>query len=698
MDQEELYRLVRNFTQGITNQPIVEAMEFEDPMLSLWLGSKFPVRDLCGEILDEEFDWGSTWYLEIAGRWRLYQHEKLYLDPIKEAGTYFESDSCQHIEDALLDLFITGFELEPHGQETRIQLSNDNGVVFELRVQPSANRLHTWYLSHHDSGQAVELDEHGQYQHQIQVGLIAQDSRTNQVSVAERELSVRETKAVMSLLKHAGDVVDLATLATVVFDRPLDEVKPKVYNIIRHLKLTLLDKFIANVFSQGYRLDHYVPPGVRIVNNQLVAAPVGGPVSEDDGNTVPDVRLLGQSAVVGDREVSLSKREYVLLDCLMNYEGRDVGSQTLWERGWPEAGRLVKMDSVRSVIRALRHKIELIPSMPMYILTGRDGYRFVYPHQSESAKLVSGDIQLDSYRQRAIVRGNVIQLSHHETFFLAALMERAGEIVKYIDLWQKLHPDSQQVIDMDAIKALIKQLRGKLEVDPAHPKLIITHTRQEYVFVASSADDEKEVIVVGEIKLDTTRKVARVGEREVDLSDLEGRVLAVLMTRADEKVSCEELWNQVWQRPIEEYNRSLVQNLVSYLRRKIEPDPRLPRYIHTFPPHNYMFRKALPEAKVITVRDVSLTLSPQNNSITIGSKHVALSSRQAAFLEYLMQRTGETVDRKMVWQKVWGERGQGIDRQIISDMVKRVRAKIEPDPAKPQYLISVRGEGYIFGD
>jgi DNA-binding response OmpR family regulator len=46
-----------------------------------------------------------------------------------------------------------------------------------------------------------------------------------------------------------------------------------------------------------------------------------------------------------------------------------------------------------------------------------------------------------------------------------------------------------------------------------------------------------------------------------------------------------------------------------------------------------------------------------------------------------------------ITQHVWGYRGAG-DRQMLKQLVHRLRQKVERDPAQPEYLITIAGAGY----
>jgi DNA-binding response OmpR family regulator len=64
-------------------------------------------------------------------------------------------------------------------------------------------------------------------------------------------------------------------------------------------------------------------------------------------------------------------------------------------------------------------------------------------------------------------------------------------------------------------------------------------------------------------------------------------------------------------------------------------------------------------------------------------------------LELLYERRDKITDKYRIVTAVWGESYLGeVDDARVEKLVSRLRSKIEPDPAKPLYLITQRGRGY----
>lgn len=79
--------------------------------------------------------------------------------------------------------------------------------------------------------------------------------------------------------------------------------------------------------------------------------------------------------------------------------------------------------------------------------------------------------------------------------------------------------------------------------------------------------------------------------------------------------------------------------------------------------------------------------------VTVNGKPITLPLKEFDLLEYLMRNSGRVLTRGQLIDRVWGADYVG-DTKTLDVHVKRLRSKIEPDPAHPVYLITVRGLGY----
>jgi len=90
-----------------------------------------------------------------------------------------------------------------------------------------------------------------------------------------------------------------------------------------------------------------------------------------------------------------------------------------------------------------------------------------------------------------------------------------------------------------------------------------------------------------------------------------------------------------------------------------------------------------------------LSLQTESQSVAIrGGSPVRLTNLEFRLLQLLVANAGHPLPAERITLHVWGYRGMG-DRQLLKQLVHRVRQKIEKDPAAPLYLVTVSGVGYL---
>jgi DNA-binding response OmpR family regulator len=89
----------------------------------------------------------------------------------------------------------------------------------------------------------------------------------------------------------------------------------------------------------------------------------------------------------------------------------------------------------------------------------------------------------------------------------------------------------------------------------------------------------------------------------------------------------------------------------------------------------------------------NLVLASSRREVRIGQcKLVSLTHLEGRLLDYLMVNAGHVLTIDAIIDHVWGPRGG--DRDMLRQLVRRLRNKIEPDPANPSYINTVPGLGY----
>jgi two-component system response regulator RegX3 len=81
--------------------------------------------------------------------------------------------------------------------------------------------------------------------------------------------------------------------------------------------------------------------------------------------------------------------------------------------------------------------------------------------------------------------------------------------------------------------------------------------------------------------------------------------------------------------------------------------------------------------------------------VTVRSEQVQLPLKEFELLEVLLRNAGRVLTRIQLIDRVWGADYVG-DTKTLDVHVKRLRAKVEADPANPTHILTVRGLGYKF--
>ena len=78
-----------------------------------------------------------------------------------------------------------------------------------------------------------------------------------------------------------------------------------------------------------------------------------------------------------------------------------------------------------------------------------------------------------------------------------------------------------------------------------------------------------------------------------------------------------------------------------------------------------------------------------------GDEALSFTRREVEMLQYLRMNSDRPVSRDELLAKVWGyAKNLDIETRTVDIHIAKLRRKIEPDPAKPRYLVTVRGAGY----
>ncbi|NHC15011.1 response regulator [Motilibacter deserti] len=120
-------------------------------------------------------------------------------------------------------------------------------------------------------------------------------------------------------------------------------------------------------------------------------------------------------------------------------------------------------------------------------------------------------------------------------------------------------------------------------------------------------------------------------------------------------------------------SRELVARIRAVLRRGGEPEDLLPAALEAGP----------------------VRMDVERHVVTVDGAGVQLPLKEFELLELLLRNPGRVLTRMQLIDRVWGSDYVG-DTKTLDVHVKRLRSKIEPDPAAPRHLVTVRGLGYKF--
>lgn len=120
-------------------------------------------------------------------------------------------------------------------------------------------------------------------------------------------------------------------------------------------------------------------------------------------------------------------------------------------------------------------------------------------------------------------------------------------------------------------------------------------------------------------------------------------------------------------------SRELLARIKAVLRRLSEPEDLLPSTLEAGP----------------------VRMDVERHVVTVNGAPAPLPLKEFELLEILLRNTGRVLTRMQLIDRVWGSDYVG-DTKTLDVHVKRLRAKVEPDPASPRHIVTVRGLGYKF--
>ncbi len=104
---------------------------------------------------------------------------------------------------------------------------------------------------------------------------------------------------------------------------------------------------------------------------------------------------------------------------------------------------------------------------------------------------------------------------------------------------------------------------------------------------------------------------------------------------------------------------------------------------------------AKPPPAALSAGELSIDLS--RRVVTLAGRPVELTAKEFDLLAHFAAHPGRVFNRAQLLDKVWGYSNIGYEHTVNSH-INRLRAKIEQDPAKPRYILTVWSVGYKFAE
>lgn len=101
------------------------------------------------------------------------------------------------------------------------------------------------------------------------------------------------------------------------------------------------------------------------------------------------------------------------------------------------------------------------------------------------------------------------------------------------------------------------------------------------------------------------------------------------------------------------------------------------------------------EDDLLRANDLEMDIA--RHRVTVKSVEIDLRPKEFELLRILLANQGRVLDRATLLQRVWGE-DEYIDQGTLDVHIRRLREKIETNPAKPLRIITIRGLGYKYAE
>ena len=114
---------------------------------------------------------------------------------------------------------------------------------------------------------------------------------------------------------------------------------------------------------------------------------------------------------------------------------------------------------------------------------------------------------------------------------------------------------------------------------------------------------------------------------------------------------------------------------------QVVENPRISTHVPTAPP----------------IQALGIEIDPDRRRVRVEGREVDLTDQEFRLLHLLLMHAGIVFSREALLAKIW-HGDTFVTMRSVDTLVKRVRRRIEPNPSRPRFLLTVWGVGYKFAD
>ncbi len=111
---------------------------------------------------------------------------------------------------------------------------------------------------------------------------------------------------------------------------------------------------------------------------------------------------------------------------------------------------------------------------------------------------------------------------------------------------------------------------------------------------------------------------------------------------------------------------------------------------------NSVLRRTRAAAPQSLLQFEGLSLDLATREVTVGNLMVTTTAREFDLLAFLASSPRQVFSRQQLLENVWDSSGEWQDPDTVTEHIRRIRRRIEPDPENPRWIKTVRGVGYRF--